>query len=86
MKTLIRKDTRTPVVNSSTVHHSQHMKATQVPLTDDWFRMWWTYLYNGILVIKMNEILPFAATWMDLENIVLSKPERQIYYLHVESK
>ena len=62
------------------------MKATQVPLTDDWFRMWWTYLYNGILVIKMNEILPFAATWMDLENIVLSKPERPIYYLHVESK
>ena len=67
-----------PSVNSSTVHHSQHRKATQVPLTDDWFRMWWIYLYNGILVIKMNEILPFAATWMDLENITLSKPERQI--------
>ena len=32
--------------------------------------------------IKKNEILPFAATWMDLEIIILSKSdrERQILY------
>ena len=32
--------------------------------------------------IKKNEILPFATTWMDLENIVLSEQvrERQILY------
>ena len=27
---------------------------------------------HGILVIKKNEILPFAAIWMDPENITLS--------------
>ena len=31
------------------------------------------YIYNGILAIKRNEILTFAATWMDLEDIMLSE-------------
>ena len=32
------------------------------------------YIYNGILLChkKKNEILPFAATCMDLEGIILS--------------
>ena len=40
-------------------------------------------LYNGILFShKKDEIMPFAATWMDLEIIILSKSdrERQISY------
>ena len=35
------------------------------------------------LAIKENEILPFASTWMDLDNIMLSEisqTERQILY------
>ena len=32
-----------------------------------------TYTHNGILVIRKNEILPFATTWMDLYDIMLNE-------------
>ena len=51
------------------------------------------HLYNGkFSAIKMNEIMPFAATWMKLEMIILSevsKKGKDKYYmisLYVESK
>ena len=39
------------------------------------------HTYNGILLNHKNEIIRFAVTWMDLEIIILSKPERQIMIL-----
>ena len=40
------------------------------------------HIYNGILLShKNNEIMPFAATWMQLESLVLkSERQRQIPY------
>ena len=28
------------------------------------------YRYTGTLAIKKNKIMPFAATWMDMEGII----------------
>ena len=47
-----------------------------------------TYIYNGILLShKKNDIMPFAATRMDLEIIILkSDRERQIAVKSKEMK
>ena len=42
-------------------------------MTDDWIkRMWYTYTMEYYSAIK-NEIMPFAATWLNLEIIILSE-------------
>ena len=50
--------------------------------------MWYTMEYYS--VIKKNEIIQFATTWMDLEGIMLSEisqPEKDKYcMLYMESK
>ena len=35
--------------------------------------MWYTYIMEYYSAIKKNKIMPFAATWMDLEIIILSE-------------
>ena len=59
-------------------------KQPKCPLTEEWLKKMWyiyiyiciyiyIYIYNEILVIKKNEIVLFAATWMDLETVILSE-------------
>jgi len=35
--------------------------------------MWYIYTMEYYSAIKKNEIVPFAATWMDLDMIILSE-------------
>ena len=37
------------------------------------------HIYNGILLgHKVNEIMPFAAAWMNLEIIILSERSQKV--------
>ena len=40
------------------------------------------HIYNGILAIKKNKIMPFAATWMDLEIVILSEVRQSMFSDH----
>ena len=48
------------------------------------------YVTEYYSAIKKNEIMPSAATWMDLEIIILSEASQTkmniLYHLNVESK
>ena len=49
-------------------------KQPKCPSTDEWIKkMWHIYTMEYYSAIKKNEIMSSAATWMDLEMIILSE-------------
>ena len=49
-------------------------KQPKCPLTDEWIKkMWYSYTMEYYSAIKKNKIMPFAATQMELETLILSE-------------
>ena len=53
-------------------------KQPKCPLTDEWIKkMWYIYTMEYYSAIKKNEVMPFAAAWMQLEIIILSEVRKR---------
>ena len=87
-KTIIQNYICTPVFIAALFTIAKTWKQPKCPSTDEWIRKMWhiytcvcvyiyiyIYIYNEILLghKKRMKLVPFAATWMNLEIIILSE-------------
>ena len=67
VKTMVQKDTCTLIFISVPFTIAKTWKQPKYPLTDEWIKMWYINTMEYYSATKKNEIVLFAATWMDLE-------------------
>ena len=60
-------------------------KQPKCPSTDEWIKkMWYIYTMEYYSAIKKNKIMPFAATWMEIQTLIpseVSQKEKDKYHM-----
>ena len=78
-KTIIQKDTCTPMFTAALFIIARSWKQPKCPSTDEWIkRMWYIYTMDYYSAIKRNEIGSFVDTWMDLETVIQSEVSQKV--------
>ena len=82
-KTMVQKDTCTPIFIAALFAIARTWKQPQCPSTEEWMKkMWYIYTMEYYSAIKRKEIVAFAATWMGLEIIMLSEVSQTMRHQH----
>ena len=78
-KTMTGKDICTPMFVAALYTITKIWKQLKCLSTEEWIKkMWYIYKVECYSAIKRKEIMAFAATWMDLEIIMLSKVHQTV--------
>ena len=84
-KTIIQKDTCTPMYIAALFAIARTWKQPKCPLTDEWIKkMWHMYTVEYYSAIKRNKIELFLVRWMDLESFIqseVSQKEKNKYHM-----
>ena len=84
MKTLIQKDTRTPMFTAALFTIGKTWKQPKCPSTGEWIKkMWHIYTMEYYSPIKRNEIELFVVRWMDLESVIQSDVSQKEKNKHI---
>ena len=71
---LMHRGTCTPMLTAALSTIAKLRNEPKCPLTDECIKkIWFIYTMEYYLVMRKNEIWPFAVTWMELEGIMLSE-------------
>ena len=73
-KTIIQKDTCTPMFIAPLFTIARSWKQPKCPSTDEWLKkMWYIYTMEYYSAIKRNKTGSFVETWMNLETVIQSE-------------
>ena len=81
----MHRGTCTPMFIAALSTLAKLWKDPKCPSTDEWIKkLWFIYTMEYYLTMRKNEIMPFAAMWMELEGIMLSEvsqSEKDMYHM-----
>ena len=84
-KTVIQKDTCTPMFTAALFTRARTWKQPKCPSTEEQIKkMWYIYTMEYYSAIKRNEIGSCVEVWMDLESVIqskLSQKEKNKYHI-----
>jgi len=73
-KSFLDKDTCIRMFTAALFAIAKTWKQPKGPSIDDWSKkVWYIYTMEYYSAIKKNKIMPFAATWMEAETLILSE-------------
>ena len=73
-KTIIRKDTCTPIFIAALFTIARTWKQPKCPKTHEWIKKkWYIYTMEYYSTIKRNKTGSFVEMWMDLESVIQSQ-------------